>query len=272
MINSITLPSGAQVQLRTMSMAEQDALLSSKTNTWLQTLIATLGKCTESVNSWGIYPEGESFDWNEVYEGDLLYGLYQLRNTTHPDPYEFETRCKRCGNTFDVEVDVDELEIIKPSPDVLEVITKGETSITVPVTHGDETVKATIRIRTASQVLKALVSERMDSGRKKAKARSKKKAFEVDLSGHKLTSKIKDFIRTVDDLSPKAYKEWLASVDGGWMPKLFDAIESVSFGVDSDILCDCIHCDAENEVTAPMSSDFFMPLRSRKKRNRKISE
>jgi hypothetical protein len=127
-----TLLSGAVVELRPLTLADQQALAVAAKQRAPAALAAAITKlltrCTVRVADPGVYPAAAPFPWATALAGDRLDALLQLRAGSYADGNQLllEVRCAMCDQTFGHAVDLVHDLYYQPYPaNALEAVRTG---------------------------------------------------------------------------------------------------------------------------------------------------
>ena len=219
-------PSGIQVSMRSMKLKDEDILTDSQLAKEQKTFDVLLNSCVKS-----------DFPLKKMLVGDRLFLLLKLRSISLGSKVDMEVQCKRCGNNFTEELDLDELEIKKLDKSKVEYVDgRYYFNIKLPdsgksvkmrlLTGDDENRLATIKRDYPDEFMSRLTLLRI-----------------AEFDGKKIKN-----IKEIKELSIK---------DSVYLREVYDEHDC---GVMTDIRTDCPNCFASNEVGLPIDdSNFFLP-------------
>jgi hypothetical protein len=240
----IDLPSGAKLEVRSLTGKESKILSDKEAIKSGLFLDKILKACTVGVLDWGPYASEESgeFDWGKALVGDRFYGLLQIRVISLGETYQFKLQCAEegCRERFGFE---------------LNLLTD------LPVKRLSEEAKGLFQAGNVFQTKDTngkTVSFRLPIG-KDEQAASKFNTFDGAL-----IQGLSQRIVAIDDVeSKRIYLEGLAWKD---LLKLLDDLDEPNCGVKTDIEVPCPHCGTIQDVQLPFGRGFLLPstLSSRK--------
>ncbi len=244
----IECPSGLQLRVRGLK-GKEGRILSDKTAIRQGTAFdSLLASCTEAVIDPGPYAFEDRVDWDKVLLGDRFYALLQIRVASFGPDYSFKCQCREggCRETFDWEVNLNELEVQHLSDEDRDVVRAGGEF----TTHlGDGT---TVKFRLATGV----------DEKRAARNKTVDKAL-VDVLESRITSisGVGDF--TEDDIKNrkviKGLHTYLEDLEWAELVNLLNALDSHDCGVKTEIEVECPACRGVQEVQLPFERGFFRP-------------
>lgn len=260
----VTLASGCQVELRKVTIADENYMANAKRGKKRRAmelaLQEVLSRCTLQVVDPGPYAfleAGGRPDWGKMLSGDRIWGMFELRRLTYKQGLEYVVENVTCGCTmvWDHAFDIDKDLHWKRLPES-----------SVPVVRAAGTFEITIDGRKVQFVLQNGETEdvydrlrRQHPDRKMAAA---------------LRSRIKD----VGGIDRREIMDWLDGDDGKSKKhsglssddaeELRAAFEEVDCGVDMEVEAECPDCGRFVRFALPFDS-MFLPGRKVRDRKRK---
>jgi len=111
----VTCPSGLEGDVRSLTVAEQNALLDPRAARDGLVVDRLLAACWSATGEPGPYTLGADgrLSFGDVLVGDRLHALLRIRAETYGEEYRFGVECPRrgCGERFEWEVGLDELPV-----------------------------------------------------------------------------------------------------------------------------------------------------------------
>lgn len=240
---SFTLPSGGKiynvevnphVELRSMTARDEMKRLNPSA-TPLKTLADIIEGCMIEKPKVHVY---------DMHLGDYEFLLHKLRQVTYGGSYKMELRCPHCGEVFDTEANLEELEIN----------TYDEEKFNALRTFELPKCKRTVSINYLTPHLMETVE---------ALAKEKKRRFKDSTLDFDTLEKMKACIDTIDgevksELEKEKFVTDLAALD---MKKLLKNIELISevVGVNTELTVTCDKCGGEVLTFFRFGPEFFGP-------------
>lgn len=224
----VQLPSGAIVELRGMKTSEMDILANKKAMRDGEGVNDIAKNCIVSCS--------DDFDYDNALQGDRYFILVNIRRITYPGPYMFDVTCPGCEQIGHYKVNLDTLPIKKldsrPTKGLEFILPRSKTKITYHLPTGvDE-----------REVLKL------------------KKSYPSDLLSISLMSNIDK----VEGLKIKTL-EWFKNLDAFDVLSFQDELEENNCGVDTGLSLNCDSCGTEFETELPITVNFFLPKKAKKR-------
>jgi hypothetical protein len=246
---TFNLPSGASVELRPITVAEENMLAGMpRGGSMEQVMDALLTACCRRVVTPGPYPgllPDAQPAWENMLQGDRFFALIALRSISYRDGavYEFDSSCP-CGVRVPWEVNLlEDLYIQKlPEPSAAKLRT-GELFTT------------TLR--------EVQVSFHLDFGRDSVRAEK----LTTDRPDRKAAIGLWKYIAAVEGVDQAAVLDWLSDLTAGEAQELRETFTEVDCGVDSDVEIQCQRCGKPFVVALPFE-EFFVRRPSSARRRR----
>ncbi len=222
----------AEITLRAMTTMDEKIRLSSS---GLNSLAALIDACVV---------EPEVFDSKKLKLYDLQYLMYMLRVITYGSNYKVSAYCDHCDKFVDVNVNIDELEVVKINDDYIEPFEIGP----LPVS-GD-----------------MLTCKNLSVG----------DLINVDKEAKRILAKFKDYIgdpefvlgfkylivtvngEMLPDFKKQQYVENMNAKDLRYLDLAYDKYVS-GFGINTIVTSECPVCGAPIEFSMPITEEFFRP-------------
>jgi len=243
------LPSGAKVELRAMTVADEDLVTSGKSNRQSKMIGALLDACCLRVvdpGPYGSLAEGDKPDWNKVLGGDRFAAFIYLRTISFRDGtlYDFETQCPACGKRGEYRVNLlEELPVQELSEESAAVFERGGT---FNIEIGGKTV-----------------SYRHALGSDEDRFEKLQEQYPDRVSSCALRTRIKK----IEGLSESEFLNWLSELTSDEAEDLRDAMDENDCGMDTEIEITC-RCGFTSVLDVPFDASLFLPGRGRRKRKR----
>lgn len=243
-----TLPSGAQLEFRGTTVAEEDAMTAQKKREF-QHVNDLLSACCLGVVDPGPYPNlqaGDKPDWDKMLGGDRGAAFIYLRTISFRDgkDYDFDWSCPACKKRREYRVDLlSEFPVQPLSEESAEAFREG---------RGFEIVvdgkKVTYRHAIGSDAERfELLSEQHED-----------QASSVSLYCR---------IKSVEGLKQGEILPWLQGLSSDDAEDLRDAVDEMDCGFDLDTEMNC-RCGFNTMIQLPFVIAFFLPGRKRNKRKK----
>ena len=244
------LPSGAQIELRPMTVADENTLASTKKRHMTRALNKLLDACCLRVVDSGPYAKlGQKTDWPNMLQGDRFAALLKLRAISYPDgaKYVFDARCPACGKRFEWEVDLEEeLEWYELDEEGVERLQSGKPY--------------------ATSVAGKKVLFNNAFGRDEERFEKLLEQHPGRMSSVSMEVRIKE----VEGMKRTDVLDWLDGLTAGEAEQLREAFDDVECGVDTEIEIECPNqlCRHSYAVELPFDQ-FFTAGRKSLSRKRK---
>ncbi len=244
----IECPSGLQLRIRGLKGKEGKLLADKNAIRQGTALDHMLSACTEEVMDPGPYSFTDNVDWNTVLLGDRFFALLQIRLATFGPKYTFRMQCREtgCRESFDWEVDLNDLEVQKLSEEDQDVIRAGG----IFTTHLADGTGVKFRLATGADEKRA------------ARNKTTEKAL-VDLLEMRITAIEGVGEYTADDIEKgrkvKSLRTYLDDLDWSDLIGLLNALDAHDCGVKTEIEVECPACRGVQEVQLPFDRGFFRP-------------
>lgn len=220
-----------EISLRAMTTVEEKMRLQSDS---IDTIPKIINNCImdEGVNAMDFkIPDVQRF-------------MYALRSVTYGPEYNVSVKCNTCGNTNDLTVNLDELEIKTLPDDFHEPFEIGP----LPVT-GDVIVCRLLSIGEYMEI------------EQEAKSLSKSRRIPAEDIKFNLEYQRKIVSVNGQNFFPAQLDEYVNSLnlkDLRYLDCRYDEILD-SFGIDSMVECQCGFCHRDMNFVLPMTDEFFRP-------------
>ncbi len=248
----IECPSGLKGTIRKWKLSEGNILANkriAKQNklidelmraVWLKTI--ERGQCEYDMN--GLGPK-----WAGVLAGDRMYALVQARILTFGSEYEFKYQCDSpsCERHFWWGIDLSELKIKRLKPEHAKTFNDGNRFEAELATIGK---KIQFRLMTGSVQRAAL----------KDAEENQDEPLTTSLS-HRITG-----VEGITFDRKNTIKDWLEDQDLGFAIDVVEMLDEFDCGIETGIEIECPHCDNEMDIELPLTKEFFMPRKRKKKR------
>lgn len=248
-LRETTLPSGARVTLRNLTLDELDIIGSASgaraSGPAMQAaLTRVLQACTVAVLDPGPYT---TFTWNNTVAADHIWGLVQLRVASKGVTLPYPVTCEECGEQFEAPINLGtaeeggHLNVIPIPTETLAALKMG-TPVRRKLRNGDEVDIKQIVVADAAKTAKLIDS---------MKASPIKAAFLARCTAvHKTDG--------TSIVTPAGVSAYLGQLDLDSIDDFQDALAEVDGGVDDfveELICP--HCEHAN--TVPIMSFFSAP-------------
>ncbi|MCK9629888.1 MAG: hypothetical protein M0R37_15030 [Bacteroidales bacterium] len=262
--DSVILPSSAVVELRSVSIADENRL--AQTNKRHKKgapngLVEVLNRCTLRVVDPGVYPfllaEGRP-DWDKMLRGDFWWALLELRALSYKEGDTFDMwftcRQRQCANRWEEKVQIrKDLPMIPLSEDARERVRSGQPFET---TIDDRKVFFNLATGGTEDLI-----ERMTVQHPGREMSINLRSQIVSVEGVEK----RDILDWLDGESPKGNWPGLGSDDAEELRAAFDAAEC---GVDTTIRTECPKCGAEAAAELPFDRLLLPGTAARKAKGR----
>jgi hypothetical protein len=237
----IDLPSGAKLEIRSLTGKESKILSDKEAVKSGLFLDKILKACTVSVLDWGPYAQNEAgeFDWGKALVGDRFYGLLQIRVISLGEEYQFKLQCteEACRARFNFALNlISDLPVRRLSDEARAAFKDGNL-FRVKDSNG-RTIA--FRLPTGQDELAAGKFNSWDS------------AFIQSLLQR---------IVSIDGVENK--RVYLEGCDWKDLLQLLDEFDGPNCGVDTDIEVQCPHCGGLQDVRLPFERGFLVPTTKR---------
>ena len=260
----VDLPSGASVELRPLTIADENymaqAKRSRKGRSLDQALEQVLDRCTVRVadaGPYGFLTEGGRADWHRMLSGDRVEAMFALRKLSYKEGnlYVVENvTCPACKNVWDHEFNVDEDMFHQPLSE--ESRERYQAGTPFEVTVDGRVVQFQLQDGSTEDLFDKMRKQKPDR-RMAAGLRSRIK----DVEGIERRD-IMDWLDGANGASKKFHG--LTSADA---EVLRDAFNAVDCGVDTEVEAECPECGRLVRFDLPFDS-MFAPGRSIRARKR----
>lgn len=244
------LPSGAQVEFRAMTVAEEDLLSSQRGKRQALIVDKLLDACCVGVVEPGPYSDlskGQKPDWKKMLGGDRYAAFIWIRTISFRDGhiYEFDTTCPRCEARGEYTVDIlDEFTVQEMTADSLEVFRAGGTFATQ---IGGKTVRYRHALGSDEERFEKLQEAEPDKASSCA---------------------LRTRITEVEGLGGKDILAWLSKLSSEDAEDLRDEMDENDCGIDTETEVRCQKCGNVSLMDVPFGIGFFLPGRGRRKRKK----
>jgi hypothetical protein len=237
----IDLPSGAKIEVRSLTGRESKILSDRDAIKGGVFLDKILNACTVSVLDHGPYAATSQFDWAKALVGDRFYALLQIRVLSLGEAYAFKLQCKEesCRKQWEIELNlVSELPVQRLSDDGRALFAAGNVFSTVD--DNGKTVRYRLPIGQDEQIA--------------AKAAGFDGAF---------IQAMRQRIISID--GEQDVRVYLEKCEWKALLALLEAFDEHNCGVKTDIEVECPTCGAIQELQLPFGRGFFVPSMKSKK-------
>jgi hypothetical protein len=262
-IETYTLPSTAKIDLRQLTLAEENYLNNNRRRGGRQyrLLADVLASCTERVADPGPYSflaadsKITADQWMHMMFGDMFAAIIYLRCLSYRDGRTAMVENIRCGtHQFSCDIDLlSDLSVHDLDPKAAELLKAGE-SFTLTI-RGK---KAKCRFATALQAERADELEEQN-GEKYGVVTARIAAVIQELEGV-------DRSKLLDLLNGKLDEPALTSDE---CEEFRDGLDQFDCGVDMDVMITCPKCAAELAYSLPFEQAAFMPSKGIQERRSK---
>jgi len=235
-LNQDQIPEGT-IKVRNLTVAEEKLMVSNKLLP-TEKIVTVVGKCLV---------EPQNFDINYLPIVDVIYALFEIRNITFKEPYEFQVKCGSCNNAFTHAVNV---------PDDLDV-TFAEKEIEEPFEAKlpDAGNKLGLRyLRAGDQV------DIERQGRQRA-IRSKGQDTEY---AHILQLSRRIVSLDEEKPSPAQVEKFVEGLSVTDAQHIREVTEERDFGIDLNLLMECPICGTVHEEFLRPDANFFRSRKSKR--------
>jgi hypothetical protein len=249
----IRLLTGAIIEGRKWKLRDMEKLVSATGRGFLPALLKVLEECTIQVIDPGLYRD---FSWPKVYEGDLFDALWQWRAASVSEIYGFNVTCgnSRCRQPIKFEFPVSTVRR-RPVPDaVLEHLREGENRFDVAWSRGT----FTFLIPTAEETIA------ISNTTARTTSTIRQKGGDVGVArGSSLTDALRQKVLSVTTTEGQTVVggklgAFLEDLDMDEAGELLDLIDSMSFGIDTEVEIDCSACGSTMPGEIPLQKSFFL--------------
>lgn len=237
----IECPSGLSVEVRGLEVTECNDLVDQEVNKAGLIFDSVLSKCTTRIVDPGPYKFDTAVDWAEVYVGDRLAAIIDIRRATYHRPYEFRIPCSTCKEPIDWKIELADLPRRK-LPEASRVALQGDRIITAKWPEVGKEVKFRLLL-----------------GKDGTKARKLTKQHPKELVYVSLLSRVVE----VEGVSPAGLDAFLAHLGAEPMLDLLDLFDEHEGGVDTtiEVVCRNPECGITQETELPFGRSFWLPRR-----------
>lgn len=251
--NIVDCPSGLRVRVSKLKVRQFKLLGNRKALETGETFDSFLRSCAQEVVDPGpaypSYTPGTVFDWKAALQGDRFTALLGVRRVTHPDNFEFDVQCARCGDEVGWSVDLAKLPVVRYPASSVEAFVRRE-----------ELIVEVAGRRVFYRLMTGAEEERIRNHLerlKKSDSRTRKHPFDpiVDAAIARLSK--------VEGLKPADVRDWYEDLDADEMLKIGRALEATAGGVETEI--SVVHsedprCGGTTKVELPFGSkEFWIP-------------
>lgn len=209
------------IKLYPMSMADEEVLTNEnfmRNGTWMRQI---LDSCMAS-----------DYDPRKILDFDAIYILYALRKITYGDDYHFRVTCDECGNKFDYDMNISDIEWAELPENA-----EDERSILLPMS-GFTVVMRLPRIDTA---------EKVDKLKKQYKCTERTAAY------------IARTVSVADDAGmqviPSDWADFYEALPAQDRRAINTSFEGLYQSPKMEL--ECPSCGNQIEMSVPIESDFF---------------
>ena len=267
---TVQLPSGATIELRQLTLKEENFLAASarsRKGSQEKALVDVVARCTEGFADPGPYPwakVGEKPKWDDMLAGDFFGAMLELRKLSYREgkDYEVELKCpnRACNNRFGWTVNLDTDLLVKKLPDESADALKNGRHMTTEI---------------AGHVVHFHLGVVKDN------------AFQEKLDkrfpGREMACMLRSRIEKVEGVDSKDLMNWLDGEGQGQHPGLTsddaedlrNAFFEADCGVDTEIEVECTRTACRNVFRLDLPFDSILsPSRAlaQKRKNREESE
>jgi hypothetical protein len=266
--DSVILPSGAVVELRSVSIADENRLAQankSRKKGAPNGLVEVLNRCTIRVVEPGPYPflqaEGRP-DWDKMLRGDFWWSLLELRALSYKDGEKFEMmfRCRgeTCRHKWEEQIEIrKDLPMVPLSEEGRERVRAGRPFETV---LDDRKVFFDLSTGGTEDLI-----ERINTQHPGREMSVNLRACIRDVEGVER----REILDWLDGESPKAKWPGLGSEEAEQLRAAFDAEEC---GLDTTIRTECPKCGSETTAALPFDRLLLPGTAARRAMGRKTIE
>lgn len=239
----VSLPSGAQIELRALR-GKEGKLLSdrdvAKSGMIMDKLLAA---CTVQVLDWGPYaqnPQGV-FNWQEALVGDRFYAMVELRRVSFGDEFTFKMQCpsELCRKRFEFAIDLGKMPVRRLSDAARTSFSAGNQFELINPADGKRIVY------------------RLPVGRDEVAA-----ARVSGLDGALVEALLQRIVSVEGEQVTRVYLE---NLDLSAIFGLLDALDQANCGVETDMEVECPECGHIFDARIPFEQGFLVPGRKTKK-------
>lgn len=225
---TVHLPSGAWVEIRGMKTREMDILANKKAMKDGEGINEIAKNCI--VNS------SENFNYDTALQGDRYSIIVNLRRITYPGMYEFQVQCPECGSKSSYKVDLNEMEM--------------------KMLDGRPTTGLEFEFPRCKKKIKYHLPTGIDE---KEIIKMRKKYPENLLSMALMVY--------TDEIEGERMKklEFFQNLDAYDVLAFQDDLSERNCGIETGVNIECSNCDNEFEVEMPITKDFFLPKKAKKR-------
>lgn len=266
----ITLPSrgifdgdkmpGGKISLHSMTTREQGIMYSQGVDA-LKRFDLILSNCVVKAG----LPVGE---WLMT---DRLYAMVNLRMRSFGGDYEVPMRCASCREQYRQSINLAKeislrtyVEAKDVTPEEFEQVIPLGANPPQPMTFTLPICKDTLTFR----FLRGRHEEQISRQSKRVSMQS------VDVGDPSLPLRLGLMIEKIndEDMAPHLKHQYIQSMDVGDMEAFSAEVENLESGLDLTVHTRCTSCGYEEEVTLPLTAEFFRPRGSKRKRAGSYSE
>ena len=221
----------SEIELRAMSTLDEKIRLSSTNG--FKVIPQLIDSCKED----------DSFNAEDLFLADLIACMYGLRQVTYGSNYKITLQCPYCGNSIDLEVNLNELETVYADDNFT-----GTVEIKLPVSE-DTIVCKLLSIKEDDLIVK-------DAEKIKMK-------FPDYVGDPTMIVKWNYIITNINEevarpSKTQDYIEKLHAKDFQYLTAKYDEFEN-SIGIDTQLVDICPTCERNVKYTLPVTEEFFRP-------------
>lgn len=187
----------------------------------------------------------ENIDVSSLKLFDIQYLMYKLRTVTYGNDYHINLTCPHCGQSLDMHIDLDELDVVDVPEDFAEPFEIG------PLPVSGDTL--TCKIPSIQEYLEVI----KEAKRIKKKTPNYVGDPEFILTYQSQISKVNG--ETKEPFKLRQYVEQMHARDMRYLDSKYEELTS-SFGLDTFIMHSCEHCGEDVTFDLPVTEEFFRPV------------
>ena len=221
-----------KITLRAMTTKEEKILYTARDFNFLERLIKSC--CVEP----------KDLDTGLLHQNDLMYLTFALRELTFGNTYTQEITCSECGNKFETEIDISEMNV-----EIL-AIKELEKKLEVNLPVNGDTLKLKLLSKGEANKIEKSVKAKMNKGKLK------------NPDEYEFLLKLAALIETRNGEEFESQEEKLNYTDNLNLRDLNviqNTLSDIDFGIDNTNFRICSNCDEEVEVRGLIAPEFFRP-------------
>lgn len=223
-----------EVTLRNMTTKEEKILYNAKDYSFLEKIITSC--CVQP----------KDLDINTLHPNDILYLIYVLRDLTFGNTYEQEIVCPECEHKQTVTIDIAQMEALYLDTEGLE----EKLTVTLPV---------------SKDIIKLKILSNNDINKITKEIKQLDRAGKLkDPTTYEFTLKMCESIVTKNGEEFESFEEKKSYVDTMHLRDsraIQNALNSISFGINTSNIIKCSNCGEEVEVAGLICPEFFRPTK-----------